>query len=132
MPSLLVVINFNIFKYALAHAFSIHERFILNSFNFFKPSIEQVPLNINDNAILSRLDINPQQTRILLLSKNYDDSSSLYQLNIENYAQRHYHTFAAIVRNAIWQHDGEGVFYTTPPPAQKLMAINAVKNISQP
>lgn len=104
-----------------------HNNPALYSFNFFKPGIEQVPLNINDNAILSRLDINPQQTRILLLSKNYDDSSSLYQLNIENYAQRHYHTFAAIVRNAIWQHDGEGVFYTTPPPAQKLMAINSVK-----
>ncbi len=95
-----------------------HNTPALYSFNFFKPDIEHVPLNINANAILSRLDINPQQTRILLLTKNYDDSSSLYQLNIENYAQRHYHTFAAIVRNAIWQHNGEGVFYTTPPPAQ--------------
>lgn len=104
-----------------------HNKPALYRFNFFKPDIEHVPLNINASAILSRLDINPQQTRILLLTKNYDDSSSLYQLNIENYAQRHYHTFAAIVRNAIWQHDGEGVFYTTPPPAQKLMAINAVK-----
>jgi len=104
-----------------------HNTPALYSFNFFKPDIEHVPLNINANAILSRLDINHQQTRILLLTKNYDDSSSLYQLNIENYAQRHYHTFAAIVRNAIWQHNGEGVFYTTPPPAQKLMAINAVK-----
>jgi len=99
----------------------------LYKLDFFQPAIEQIPLNIQENARLSRLDINPTQTRILLLTKNYDDSTSLYQLNIENYAQRHYHTFNSIVRNAIWQHDGEGILYTTPPPAQKVMAINAVK-----
>jgi len=99
----------------------------LYKLDFFQPAIEQIPLDIQENARLSRLDINPTQTRILLLTKNHDDSTSLYQLNIENYAQRHYHTFNSIVRNAIWQHDGEGILYTTPPPAQKVMAINAVK-----
>jgi len=99
----------------------------LFTFSFFKPEIESIGLNINTDARLSRLDINPNQTRLLLLTKNYDDSTSLYQLNIQNYGLRHYHTFPAIIRNAIWQHDGEGIFYTATPPAQKVMAINAVK-----
>ncbi len=99
----------------------------LYTFNFFKAEIEHIPLNIGENEMLRRLDINPKQTRILLLSKHYDDSTSLYQLNIKNNAQRHYHTFVNIVRNAIWQHDGEGIFYTATTPAQKIMALNAVK-----
>lgn len=102
-----------------------HRHAALYQFDFFNPDIEHFTLDMPAKSRMTRLDVNSASDRLLILSRNLDNSTTVYQMNIANRALRQYHTFDGIVRNAIWQHNGQGILYTAMPPAQKVLALDS-------
>ncbi|MCG7530382.1 winged helix-turn-helix domain-containing protein [Psychrobium sp. MM17-31] len=102
-----------------------HHQATLYQFDFFNPDIEHITLDMPDKSRMTRIDVNSAGDRLLILSRNLDNSTTVYQMNIANRALRQYHTFDGIVRNAIWQHNGQGILFTAMPPAQKVLALDS-------
>lgn len=102
-----------------------HYQPALYQFDFFNPDIEHITIDLPVKSRMTRVDVNSAGDRLLILSRNLDNSTTVYQMNIANRALRQYHTFDGIVRNAIWQHNGQGILYTAMPPAQKVLALDS-------
>lgn len=102
-----------------------HHQAELYQVDFYNPDIEHITLDMPAKSRMTRIDVNSAGDRLLILSRNLDNSTTVYQMNIANRALRQYHTFDGIVRNAIWQHNGQGILYTAMPPAQKVLALDS-------